>query len=290
MQLEGIYTAIITPFLQGKVDFPAFTALLKEQKAAGISGVIISGTTGEAPTLTFEEKQALIETAAPFRDETFQVVLGVGGNNTMGIVSEVNQVAQWAIDAILVVTPYYNKPTQSGLKAHFKTIAQSTKWPVILYNVPSRSLVTLSIETILHLSKIKNIVAIKEASGDLAFGARINATIPEFTMLSGDDSTFLPLLSVGASGSISVLSNIVPKKMVSLYRHFKAGNVTQAIILNREITELAQVCFIEVNPIPIKTALAELGKIAEEFRLPLTQMFEPNRRLLRMALRRLNLF
>lgn len=287
---KGIFTAIVTPFLENKIDAVAFKKLVKEQKDNGISGIAISGTTGESPNLSIEEKKILIEIALEFRDENFKIILGTGSNSTKHVIEETKHFENMGIDGVLLVTPYYNKPTQDGLYHHYKEIHDNTTLPIILYNVPSRTAVSLSLETIIKLSKLERVVSIKEATGNMLFGAEIRTALPNISLLSGDDGSFLSFLAIGGNGCISVVSNVAPKLVVDLYKTFKNNENEKAIELNKIMIELTKAMFLETNPIPVKTALVELNKIAEEFRLPLTKMNELNRRMLRMTLRRVGLF
>lgn len=287
---KGIFTAIVTPFLENKIDAVAFKKLVKEQKDNGISGIAISGTTGESPNLSIEEKKILIEIALEFRDENFKIILGTGSNSTKHVIEETKHFENMGIDGVLLVTPYYNKPTQDGLYHHYKEIHDNTTLPIILYNVPSRTAVSLSLETIIKLSKLERVVSIKEATGNMLLGAEIRTALPNISLLSGDDGSFLSFLAIGGNGCISVVSNVAPKLVVDLYKTFKNNENEKAIELNKIMIELTKAMFLETNPIPVKTALVELNKIAEEFRLPLTKMNELNRRMLRMTLRRVGLF
>ncbi len=287
---KGIFTAIVTPFLENKIDRVAFKKLVKEQKDSGISGIAISGTTGESPNLSIEEKKILIEIALEFKDENFKIILGTGSNSTKHVIEETKYFENIGIDGVLLVTPYYNKPTQDGLYYHYKEIHDNSNIPIILYNVPGRTAVSLSLETIIKLSKLERVVSIKEATGNMLFGAEIRTALPNISLLSGDDGSFLSFLAIGGNGCISVVSNVAPKLVVDLYETFKNNENEKAIELNKIMIELTKAMFLETNPIPVKTALVELNKIAEEFRLPLTKMNELNRRMLRMTLRRVGLF
>jgi len=287
---KGIYTAIITPFLGGKLDLVSFEALVKEQKESGISGIAIAGTTGEAPTLSRDEKVKLLEVASKYRDESFKLILGTGSNNTQHVIEETKYFQNLGIDGVLIVTPYYNKPTQDGLFLHYKAIHDNTNTSIVLYNVPGRTAVSMTLETIIKLSKLERVTSIKEASGNLFFASEIKNAVFGVDILSGDDGTFLPFLSIGGDGCISVVSNVAPKLMVELYTAYKENRNEDAIKINRDIIELTKALFLETNPIPVKTALVEMNKVSEEFRLPLSSMGEMNRRMLRMTLRRVGLF
>jgi len=287
---KGIFTAIVTPFLDDKIDVVAFKKLVKEQKEQGVSGIAISGTTGESPNLSIKEKEILINIALEFKSENFKIILGTGSNSTKHVVEETKHFENIGIDGVLLVTPYYNKPTQDGLYAHYKEIHENTNIPIILYNVPGRTAISLSFDTIIKLSKLERIISIKEATGNMLLGAEIRTALPNISLLSGDDGSFLSFLAIGGDGCISVVSNVAPKLVVNLYNAYKNNENQKAIELNKVMIELTKAMFLETNPIPVKTALVELGKIAEEFRLPLTKMNELNRRMLRMTLRRVGLF
>lgn len=274
---KGIFTAIVTPFKNGEIDLVSFEKLVKEQKEAKVNGIVISGTTGESPNLSQKEKRMLVDVAMKYKNENFKIILGTGSNNTYHAIEETLFAQSLNVDAALIVTPYYNKPSQQGLYEHFKAIHDKTNIPVILYNVPSRTSSSLKLETITKLSKLERIIGIKEATGDLVFATEIRHELPDFTLLSGDDGTFLPFLSIGGEGCISVVSNVAPKMVVKLYNLYFEKNHEEAIKLNKVMLDLTKAMFVETNPIPVKTALFELGKITEEFRLPLTPIADSNR-------------
>ncbi len=286
---KGVFTAIVTPFSGGKLDISSLKSIVEWQKNSGVSGVVIAGTTGESPNISFEEKIQLVESVSQFRDESFKIVLGTGSNNTYHAAKETKEAEKLPIDAVLIVTPYYNKPTQSGLFEHFKYINDNSNLPIILYNVPSRTASSLKLETIQSLSELPRVVAIKEATGDTLFAAKIKSKIPKLTLLSGDDGSFLPFLAAGGEGVISVVSNVAPKLMCDIYNFAKDGNFKSSLIKYQEMLDLNDALFLETNPIPVKTALFEMGKLTEEFRLPLTSMGEINRRMLRMVLKNMKL-
>ena len=287
---KGIYTAIVTPFLNGRIDEASFEKLVAEQKENEVSGIVISGTTGESPNLSREEKEKLLSIALKFKSDDFQIIMGTGSNSTSHTTEETKYFQNKGIDGVLIVTPYYNKPTQDGLYNHYKAIHDNTDIPIILYNVPGRTSINLQLDTIINLSKLQRIVAIKEASGNLFFDSEIRNALPDISLLSGDDGTFLPFLSIGGDGCISVVGNIAPKLLVDIYKFAQNNENQKARELNKYLIELTKALFLETNPIPVKTALVELNKISEEFRLPLTKMNELNRRMLRMTLRQLGLF
>ncbi|MFC2075145.1 4-hydroxy-tetrahydrodipicolinate synthase [Bdellovibrionota bacterium] len=273
---EGVSSAIPTPFLNGEVDEKALRQHIEEQLEAGIHGIVPCGTTGESPTLSLSEKKRVIEITIDQVNNRAYVIAGTGTNNT----KESVELTKWAKEAgangALVITPYYNKPTQRGLFEHFKTIA-ATDIPIVLYNVPSRTSVSLDPGTLEQLSDIKNIVAIKEATGSMKLGSEfLRASNGKITLLSGDDGTFLELLKTGGKGCISVVSNVAPKEMVEMYNAFKNNDRTRAEEINKELTPLMDALFIETNPIPTKQTLALMGKMGAELRLPLCEMNDEN--------------
>lgn len=278
MDLKGIYTALVTPFRNGNLDEKAFKNLIEFQIKGGINGVVPCGTTGEAPTLSYEEHERVIELAVKYANGKIPVIAGTGSNSTDEAIELTGKAKKLGADFCLLTTPYYNKPTQEGLYQHFAAIADAVNIPLILYNIPGRTGINMTPETILRLSKIRNIVGIKEAAGSLTQVSDIyRLTKGRFTILSGDDNLFLPMMSVGAVGVISVLSNIMPKEMQSLYRAFLVENdIRKATKIHTRLMPLFQGIFVETNPIPIKEAMACMGMIAKEFRLPLCPLSEKN--------------
>ena len=283
---RGTYTAIVTPFKGGKVDEPALERLIKSQIKGGVEGIVPVGTTGESPTLTYEEHIHVVARSVEMAAGRIKVMAGTGGNSTNEAVYLTREAERAGADASLQVAPYYNKPTQEGLYQHFKTIARATKLPVILYSIPGRCGIEIALETVERLAKdCKNIVGIKEAGGapDRVSALR-GALGPNFAIFSGDDSLTLPFMAVGADGVISVASNIVPKEVAQMVRLFADGNVPGAMKLHAKLFPVVRPLFIETNPVPIKAALAMKGLIAEEYRLPLVKMQGKNRELLRQTL------
>ncbi len=278
MELKGIYTALVTPFRNGNLDEKALKNLIEFQIKGGINGVVPCGTTGEAPTLSYEEHERVIELAVKYANGKIPVIAGTGSNSTDEAIELTGKAKKLGADFCLLTTPYYNKPTQEGLYQHFAAIADAVHIPLILYNIPGRTGINMTPETILRLSKIRNIVGIKEAAGSLTQVSDIyRLTKGKFTILSGDDNLFLPMMSVGAVGVISVLSNIMPKEMQSLYRAFLIEkDIMKAVKIHTRLMPLFQGIFVETNPIPIKEAMAYMGMIAKEFRLPLCPMSEKN--------------
>jgi 4-hydroxy-tetrahydrodipicolinate synthase len=283
MGLKGIYTALVTPFKDGKLDEKAFRNLIEFQLKGGINGVVPCGTTGEAPTLSYEEHEKVIELAVKYAKGKVPVIAGTGSNSTQEAIELTEGAKKLGADFCLLTTPYYNKPTQEGLYQHFKAIAEAVNIPIILYNIPGRTGINMTPETIFRLSRIKNIVGIKEAAGSLAQVSDIyRLTKGTFTILSGDDNLFLPMMSVGAVGVISVVSNIMPKEMQSLYRAFLIEkNIKKAMNIHTRLMPLFQGIFVETNPIPVKEAMAYMGMIKKEFRLPLCPLSDANSRFIK---------
>ena len=283
MDLKGIYTALVTPFKDGKLDEKAFRDLIEFQLKGGINGVVPCGTTGEAPTLSYEEHEKVIELAVKYVHGKVPVIAGTGSNSTQEAIELTEGAKKLGADFCLLTTPYYNKPNQEGLYQHFKAIAEAVNIPLILYNIPGRTGINMTPETTFRLSKIKNIVGIKEAAGSLAQVSDIyRLTKGTFAILSGDDNLFLPMMSVGAVGVISVASNIMPKELQSLYRAFLIEkNIKKAMSIHTRLMPLFQGMFIETNPIPIKEAMAYMGMLKKELRLPLCPLSDANSRLIK---------
>lgn len=283
MLFKGSAVAIVTPFTEdGKVNFDKFGELLEFQIANGTDAVVVCGTTGEATTMTTEEQLALIKYAVEKVNKRIPVIAGSGSNNTMHSVFMSQECEKLGVDGLLVITPYYNKANKAGLKRHFETIAASVKLPIILYNVPGRTCVNISPSLIAELAKIDNIVAVKEASGDLGQVAKIASLVPDdFAIYSGNDDTIVPLLSLGGHGVISVLANICPQETHDMVAKFLDGDVQGSKELQLKLDALISALFIEVNPVPVKTALNLIGYEVGDFRLPLAEMEEKNLSVLR---------
>lgn len=283
---EGSYVAIVTPFKNGKVDEEAYKKLIEMHIEAGTDGIVPCGTTGEASTLTMDEHIHMIELTVKLVNKKMKVLAGTGSNCTEDAIELTKAAEKAGADGALIVSPYYNKPTQKGLYQHFKKIAESVKIPLVLYNIQSRTAVNITTTVVAELAKIKNIVGVKEASGDLAqMTDVIRSCPPEFDVLSGDDALTLPLLSVGGKGVISVVANIVPKDVKEMIESFKNGNIKRAQEVNLKLFPLIKAMFIETNPIPVKAALNIMGIISNEIRLPLTEIEEENRRKLITAMK-----
>jgi 4-hydroxy-tetrahydrodipicolinate synthase len=283
---RGTFTALVTPFRNGGIDAAAFEKLIESQIAAGISGVVAVGTTGESPTLSHKERQELIGLAVATAKKRCQVLAGTGSNATQHAVADTKMAEKLGADGALLVAPYYNKPSQEGLFRHFKTIADATALPIMLYNIPGRCGVDIVSDTVTRLAKeCRNIVTIKEASGSVERVSELRVRLPEsFTILSGDDSLTLPFMSVGAVGVVSVASNLFPAEVCALVRAYECGDAKLALNLHRKMFPLFKDLFIEPNPVPVKTALGWRGAMSGEVRLPLCEMSEVNQARLRNTL------
>ncbi len=274
---KGAMVAIVTPFKNNQVDERALRELIEFQIANGTDAIVPCGTTGESATLTHEEHDRVIEITIDAVKKRVPVIAGTGSNNTAEALRLTRHACDAGADGALIVCPYYNRPTQEGLYQHFKTIAESVSIPIIPYNIPTRTGVNLMPEMVAKLAKIKNIVGIKEASGSIAqMSDVINLCDNNFSVLSGDDIFTLPLMAIGGAGVISTISNVAPADMAGLVDAFAAGDMARAQALHHKMSKLIDALFIEVNPIPVKAALALMGKIEYEYRLPLCKMAEAN--------------
>ncbi len=270
---KGCGTAIITPFTEDGVNFEEFKKLIEFQIAEGADSIVVCGTTGEASTMTTEEKKETIKFAIDVANKRIPIIAGTGGNCTKSVIEMTKYAEEVGADAALIVTPYYNKTTQAGLIEHYKVIAQNTSLPIILYNVPSRTGLNIAPATYLELSKVENIVATKEASGNISQIAEIaNLCGDNLAIYSGNDDQVLPILSLGGLGVISVLSNIIPKDVHNMVKYFLDGNVKEATKLQIDTLKLTSALFSEVNPIPVKAACNMIGFNAGIPRLPLVEM------------------
>jgi 4-hydroxy-tetrahydrodipicolinate synthase len=288
LELHGAFTAMITPFARDGVDVARLQANVAFQIEQGIDGLVPVGTTGESPTLSHEEHRLVIEKVVEAAARRVKVIAGTGSNSTAEALELTRHAKRVGADAALMVNPYYNKPTQEGLYRHFATIADAVDLPIVLYNIPGRTGITMSPQTVARLNdKHANIVAIKEATGSLDIASEIASLCDprKLTILSGDDSLTLPLMSIGGKGAISVLSNLLPAKVKALAAAALAGDFAQARRLHLELFPLCKVMFIETNPIPIKTAMAMKGLDTGELRLPLCEMADAARAQLESALR-----
>jgi 4-hydroxy-tetrahydrodipicolinate synthase len=274
---RGAIVAIVTPFKNDQVDERALRELIEFQISNGTDGIVPCGTTGESATLSHEEHDRVIEITIDAVKKRVPVIAGTGSNNTTEALRLTKHAYEAGADGALIVCPYYNRPTQEGLYQHFRTIAESVPIPILPYNIPGRTGVNLMPEIVGKLAKIKNIVGIKEASGSITqMSDIINICGNDFDVLSGDDIFTLPLMAMGGAGVISTVSNVAPADMAGLVDAFAAGDMARAKSLHRKMSALIDALFIEVNPIPVKAALALMGKIKYEYRLPLCKMAEAN--------------
>lgn len=283
----GTYTAIVTPFRAGKVDKDALATLIKAQIKGGVDGVVPVGTTGESPTLSYEEHIDVIAFTVEQVNGKVKVMAGTGANSTEEAVYLTQAAEKVGADGSLQVAPYYNKPTQEGLFQHFKAIADNTKLPIVLYSIPGRCGIEIGIDTVKRLAgACRNIVGIKEAGGSCDRVSQLRAAVgAKFDILSGDDSLTLPFMSVGADGVISVASNILPKEISRMVKAFASGDVKAALKIHAKYYDLFRTLFIESNPAPVKAALAMQGLMLEDCRLPLVSLGQGNREILKASLK-----
>ncbi|MCX7794207.1 MAG: 4-hydroxy-tetrahydrodipicolinate synthase [Thermodesulfovibrionales bacterium] len=286
MEIKGSIVAIVTPFKNGRVDEKSLGDLIEWHIKEGTHGIVPCGTTGESATLDYEEHYRVIKFTVEVVKKRIPVIAGTGANSTDETIMITKKAEEYGADAALLVTPYYNKPTQEGLYRHYKKVAESTGLPIVLYNVPGRTGVNLLPQTVQRLAEIKNIIGIKEATGDMKQVSELIRLCGErITVISGDDFTTLPLLCLGGKGAISVTANVAPKDMAELCNAWLRGDINEARRLHYKLEPLNQAMFLETNPIPVKTALAIMGKISEEFRLPLCEMSETNKEKLKKVMK-----
>jgi 4-hydroxy-tetrahydrodipicolinate synthase len=285
MKFSGSMVALVTPLTHDTIDESALKRLVEFHIKEGTSAVVPCGTTGESATLSFEEHDRVIELTVQAARGRIPVIAGTGSNNTREAIRLTQHAKRVGADAVLLITPYYNKPTQRGLYLHFKAIAEAVDIPVVLYNIASRTAVNIEPDTFAQLAQVPNIVAVKESSGSLEQMSRIlQATQGKLTLISGDDALTLPVLSIGGKGVISVVANIVPREVAAMVRAFAAGRQSEALSWHEKLLPLVRAMFLETNPIPVKTAMGMLGMIDPQLRLPLCEMSEPNEERLRQAL------
>jgi len=274
---SGSYVALVTPFKNNRVDVGKLKELVEFHINNGTSGIAPCGTTGESATLSHEEHRLVIETVVKAVNGRVKVIAGTGSNNTTEAIELTKFAKKAGADGCLVITPYYNKPTQNGLYLHFKEISETGDIPIVMYNVPGRTGVNMLPSTVAKLAKIKNIVGLKEASGDINQISQIVRECGEdFDVLSGDDSMTFPIMAVGGKGVISVVANIVPREMAGLVEAFNRGDIKKAREIHLKMFPLFGAMFYETNPIPVKTAMSLMGMISDEIRLPLCKMSEEN--------------
>lgn len=275
----GVCTAMVTPFIGDKINYPMAEQLLRRQIALGISAVVVSGTTGEAPTLTDEEKTALIRHCKSYAAGRCMIIAGTGSNSTEHAIKLSKEAELAGADALLVVTPYYNKATPKGLIAHYLAIANAVSIPVILYNVPSRTGVDIPVEVYRALSNIPNIIGVKEASTDLTKISKIRAACgDDFSIWSGNDELAVPIISLGGKGVISVTSNLFPEEMNAMVLAALDGDFDSAADLQCRLLPFMELLFCEVNPIPVKAAMKKIGYDCGDCRLPLTSLSDANQK------------
>ena len=284
IQLQGVYTAMVTPFKNGEVDWENLRNFVEFQVKNGVAGVVPVGTTGESPTLSPAEHLKVIETTVEVVNGRCQVIAGTGANSTAEAIELTREAKAIGADATLQVTPYYNKPTQEGLYRHFSLVADTCKLPVVLYNVPGRTGTAIAPETIARLAKNTNMLAVKEAGGSVERVSEI-LSLCDIAVMCGDDSLTVPMMSVGAKGVISVASNIIPAELKKMTDACAAGDFASALALHKKYFKLFKTLFIESNPIPVKAAMAMLGQIEEVYRLPLCEMAQGNRDKLESVMR-----
>jgi 4-hydroxy-tetrahydrodipicolinate synthase len=291
MKLEGVYTALVTPMTaEGKLDEKALRRLVDQQMEAGIHGLVPVGTTGESPTLDGEECKRVIQITVEQVKGRVPVIAGAGSNCTAEAIHYARDAKSVGADATLQVSPYYNKPTTAGYLAHFRAIADAVDLPLIVYNIASRTGKNIDNATMLELAQHRNIVAVKEASGDINQVMDLIAKKPsDFTVLSGDDNLVLPMMALGGAGVISVVSNLVPDRMVRFVKAALAGDWSAAKKMHYELLPLFRAAFIETNPIPIKAAMAMKGMVTETYRLPMCPLAPKNRDALQVVLKELKI-
>ena len=285
---NGSIVAMVTPFKDGEVDYDKLEELVQYHIDNGTNAIIPCGTTGESPTLTHREHGEVIGKVIEAAAGRIPVIAGTGSNNTSEAVSMTRHAKETGADGSLIITPYYNKPTQQGIYEHYKAILEEVNIPIIVYNVPSRTGVSISAETVARLAEFDNIVAIKEATGDIDQASQI-LNLCDITVLSGDDSLTLPIMSIGGKGVVSVLANILPREVSELTSSFLKGEIENAQLLHNSLFPICKAMFIETNPIPVKTAMKLLGRLNGEMRLPLCDMSDEHKRQLKVALEKYGL-
>jgi len=287
---EGVFTALVTPFRDGEIDAPALHALVDHQIDAGIDGVVPCGSTGESATLSHAEHRRVVEIAVEAAGGRIPVVAGTGSNNTREAIELTLHAKEAGADGALLISPYYNKPTQEGIFAHVEAVARETGLPLVVYNIPGRTASNIAPGTLARLADVDSIVGVKEACGDLDQIAHVVAACrDDFAVLSGDDALTLPLLAIGGKGVISVSSNVAPREMLELVREARAGRFDRALGVHQRLLPLFDALFCETNPIPVKAAVALQGRCGDEIRLPLTPISDGNRERLRVVMKELEL-
>ena len=287
---EGVLTALVTPFREGALDERALQDAIEFQIAAGVDGVVPCGSTGEAATLSHAEHRRVVEVAVAAARGRVQVLAGTGSNSTSEAIELTLHAKEAGADGALLISPYYNKPTQDGIVAHYTEVARQTSFPLVAYNIPGRTASNLLPGTIARLADVEQIVGVKEACGDIHQIAHVIAAVPSaFAVLAGDDGMTLPMLALGGRGVISTVSNVAPAEIVELVRAFRSGDLERARAIHLRLLPLFDVLFCETNPIPVKAALAMRGAIHEELRLPLLRLSDECRGRLEAVLKELGL-
>lgn len=285
MQLKGLFTALITPFIEDELDEEGLRHLIRRQCAAGVTGIVLLGTTGETPTLSEEEQKRIIQIGVEEAKQKTLLIIGTGSNSTHTTLKKTVQAQELGADAALIVTPYYNKPTQEGIYQHYHTIATQTDLPLIVYNIQGRTGVNIETNTLLKIAGLPHVVGVKECSGNFNQVADVIETIcskyPDFSVLSGDDGLALPMIALGATGLISVVSNLIPEEMIALVEASLAERITDARKIHEQLLPLFRLAFIETNPMPIKYAMTLQGLPAGSCRLPLCHLRKENQEKLR---------
>ena len=287
---KGSIPAVITPFIEDKVDYDSLNKVLTYLIDNGSNGLVPCGTTGESPTLSHAEHKKIIEETIKITDKRIPVIAGTGSNNTLEAIEYTNHAEKSGADAALIVTPYYNKPTQLGLYEHFKSIADNTNIPIIIYNIPGRSIVDMTIETMIELSKIKNIIGVKDATNDLFRPLLTRKKMQnDFCYLSGEDGTALAYLAQGGHGCISVTANVAPKLCSQMHSAWREKNISKAQEINLKLSSLHDALFIESSPGPVKYAASLLGLCNEDTRLPLSRIKDDTKKVVKSCLQELQL-
>jgi 4-hydroxy-tetrahydrodipicolinate synthase len=287
---EGVFTALVTPFRDDVIDEEALRGLVERQIAAGVDGLAPCGSTGESATLSHAEHRRVVEIVVSASRGRLPVLAGTGSNATREAIELTRHAKEAGADGALLISPYYNKPTQEGIVAHYAEIARATAFPLVVYNIPGRTASNMLPSTLARLADLEHVVGVKEASGDLAQIATVVALCPsDFSVISGDDALTLPMLAVGGRGVISTSANVAPAEMVDLVRAFRAGDLERALRTHQRLLPLFDALFCETNPIPVKAALGMQGLVGDEIRLPLTRLTDLNRERLQVTLKELGL-
>jgi 4-hydroxy-tetrahydrodipicolinate synthase len=290
VDLEGVFTALVTPFRDDAIDEDALNELVERQIAAGVDGLAPCGSTGESATLSHAEHRRVVEIVVAATRGRLPVLAGTGSNSTREAIELTRYAKEAGADGALLISPYYNKPTQEGIVAHYAQIARETAFPLVVYNIPGRTASNMLPPTLARLADIEQVIGVKEASGDLVQIATVVALCPnDFSVVSGDDALTLPLLAVGGRGVISTSANVAPAEMVDLVRAFRAGDRERALRTHQRLLPLFEALFCETNPIPVKAALGLMGLVGDEIRLPLTRLTDANRERLQVVLKEIGL-